>query len=90
MKSSTKTKILCFGGSALILLVIGFISYELYLHGLENKVYANNISTSIFFSDTLATAGTAAPWALFSLNFFICRSLIKKWWRFAKKNYLEK
>jgi len=84
-KNSLRFHLLSLGGSLLILAVIVGISYEFYIYGIENKVYTNNYTTSVLFSDTLRTATGAAPLALFSLNFFICRTLIKKWRKFVKR-----
>jgi|GEM_PF-2098826 len=83
-----KIKLLSLLGSLIILGIMALISYEFYLHGTENNVYTNNYTTSVLFSDTLVTASGAAPLALFSLNFFVCRSLIKKWRHFIRRNFL--
>lgn len=82
-----KIKLLILLGAILILLATGLVSYELYLHGIENKVYTNNYTTSVLFSDSLVASSGAAPLALFSLNFFFCRSLIKKWARLIKRKF---
>ncbi len=76
-------------GTGLILSLAIGLTYELYLHGIENDVYTNNYTTSILFSDTLSTGTGAAPLALAGLNWFLCRTGIKKW-RKAVRMFMEK
>ena len=72
-------------GTALILVLAVGVTYELYMYGIENKVYTNNYTTSVLLSDTLSTGTGAAPFALAGLNWFICKSGIKRWRSFIRK-----
>ncbi|QQR55102.1 hypothetical protein IPG41_00800 [Candidatus Peregrinibacteria bacterium] len=72
-------------GTALILVLAIGVTYELYIYGIENMVYTNNYTTSVLLSDTLATGTGVAPLALAGLNWFICKSAIKKWRKFIRK-----
>lgn len=74
-------------GTTLILSLAIVISFQLYKNGYEEKVFTNNYTTSVLYSDSLATASGAAPWALMSLNWFLCRSMIKRWFLFLKKRF---
>jgi Na+/glutamate symporter len=66
-------------GTGLILSLAIFLTYILYQHGIENKVFANNYTTSVLFSHSLATGTSAAPMALAGLNWFFCKTAVKKW-----------
>lgn len=79
-----KTDVLSGVGTALILIITVGVTYELYIHGIENKVFTNNYTTTVLFSDTLATGTGAAPWALMGLNWFICKSAVKKWRKYIR------
>lgn len=75
-------------GTGLILSLGILVSYGLYTQGMENKIFANNYSTTVLLSDSLTSkTGAAAPWALFSLMYFVCRSSVKKWRRFIFRNF---
>lgn len=80
-------KFLKISGSFLILSLGILISFKLYNSSLEEAVYTNNYTTSILYSDSLAMSSGAAPWALMSLNWFLCRSGLKRWWRFISKRF---
>lgn len=79
-----KTDLLSGLGTGLILSLGIGLTYELYIHGIENKVFTNNYTTSVLFSDTLASSTGAAPMALAGLNWFLCRMSIKKWRKFIR------
>lgn len=59
----------------------------LYQYGIENKIFTNNLTTSVLFSDTLSTANGAAPWVLMSFNWFLCKSGVKHWRKFIAQFY---
>ena len=69
-------------GTGLILALGLVVTLELYTHGIEHNVYSNNYTTNLLLSETLVTTSGAAPWAIFSLNWFLCKSAIIKWRRF--------
>lgn len=71
-------------GVILILSIAGVITYFLYQNNVEDQVFTNNYTTSVLFSDSLASSSGAAPWALLSLNWFACRAMIKRWMVFIK------
>lgn len=82
---NSKLKILIrWGGTGTILSLALAVTYVLYQFNVEERVFTNNYTTSVLFSDSLATSSGAAPWALLSLNWFVCRSMIKRWLGFAK------
>ncbi|MFA4815556.1 MAG: hypothetical protein WC924_05935 [Candidatus Gracilibacteria bacterium] len=91
MKKETKKHLLRTGlrgvGVGIILAGALALTYVLYQNNVENQVFTNNYTTSVLFSDSLATASGAAPWALLSLNWFVCRSMVKRWLRFIKKRF---
>lgn len=80
-----KTDVLSGIGTGLIVSLALFATYELYIHGIENKVFTNNYTTSVLFSDSLAASTGAAPMALAGLNWFICKSAVKKWRKAIRK-----
>ncbi len=91
MKKDSKKKLVyrfsqVLGTSLIVAIAVG-ISFQLYQNGFEEKVFTNNYTTSILYSDSLATASGAAPWALMSLNWFLCRSVIKRWFLLLKKYF---
>lgn len=63
------------------------VTYFLYHQNVEEQIFTNNYTTSVLFSDSLASASGAAPWALLSLNWFLCRSAVKRWLGFIKKRF---
>ncbi len=80
-----KTDVLSGVGTGLILSLGIGLTYELYVHGIENNVFTNNYTTSVLFSDTLANSTGAAPWAILGLNWFFCKSAVKKWRKFIRQ-----
>lgn len=80
-------KLLQYGGSATILGLAGVITYVLYQHDVQEQVFTNNYTTSVLFSDSLATSSGAAPWALLSLNWFACRAMMKRWLGYITKRF---
>ena len=81
------SKVLMVGGVVLILAIAGLITYYLYQNNVEDSVFTNNYTTSVLFSDSLATSSGAAPWALLSLNWFACRAMIKRWMAFIRARF---
>lgn len=75
-----------FGGSVILGTALVF-SFWLYTNGFDNTVYTNNYTTSILYSDSLATASGAAPWALMTLNWFLARSGLKHWVNWITKRF---
>lgn len=74
-------------GSSLILTLAVVISLGLYENGIEKDVFTNNYTTSVLYSDSLTTMSGAAPWALLSLNWLVCRSAIKRWLQLIRKHF---
>ncbi len=91
MKKTTTKKHIGTGlkwfGTASILSLALVLTWVLHQHGIEDDVYTNNYTTSVLFSDSLASASGAAPWAMLSLNWFVCRAMIKRWLLFVKKRF---
>lgn len=91
MKKKNKKKpfaiFLTWLGVLSIVLIALAVTFLLYKHEVEKQVYTNNYTTSILFSDSLAQASGAAPWALLSLNWFVCRSMVKRWLAYIKKRF---
>jgi hypothetical protein len=75
------------GGTALILVLALLATFQLYQNDVNKEVYMNNYTTSVLFSDSLSTASGAAPWALLSLNWFVCRAAVKRWLSFVTKRF---
>lgn len=73
-------------GILVILTIAGVITYFLHQNNVNEQVFTNNYTTSVLFSDSLASSSGAAPWALMSLNWFACRAILKRWILFIK-NY---
>lgn len=74
-------------GSGLILGGALLSTAVLYQYGVEDKIFTNNLTTSVLFSDTLSTANGAAPWVLMSFNWFLCKAGLKRWRRFIAQFY---
>ena len=74
-------------GSGLILVLAIGISFKLYNSTLEDAVFTNNYTTSVLYSDSLTVSSGAAPWALMTLNWFLARSALKRWWQFITKYF---
>lgn len=72
-------------GSALILVLSLGATYWLWQQGIKENIFPETFSTSVMLSDTLASMNTAAPWALISINWLACRTLIKGWRRKVKR-----
>ena len=72
-------------GCGLILVLALGISFKLYNSSLEDTVFTNNYTTSVLYSDSLTVSSGAAPWALMTLNWFLARSALKRWWHFITK-----
>lgn len=91
MKKDTKTRLLHTGlrgiGTGVIMAGALIVTYTLYQNNVEEQVFTNNYTTSVLFSDSLASASGAAPWALLSLNWFVCRAMIKRWLSFITKRF---
>ncbi len=81
------SKALMVGGVIVILATAGVITYLLYQNNVEDQVFTNNYTTSVLFSDSLATSSGAAPWALLSLNWFACRAMIQRWMAFIRARF---
>lgn len=88
-KASNKhlSKFLLVGGVILILAIGGLITYFLYQNNVGDQVFTNNYTTSVLFSDSLATSSGAAPWALLSLNWFACRAMVNRWIGFIRARF---
>lgn len=84
--SLKKHLLLVFGTGFILILALG-ITLLLHQNNVEDQVYTNNYTTSLLFSDSLASASGAAPWALISLNWFVCRSAVKRWISYVKKQF---
>lgn len=74
-------------GTGIIMASALVVTYVLYQNNVEEQVFTNNYTTSVLFSDSLASASGAAPWALLSLNWFVCRAMIKRWLGFITKRF---
>lgn len=85
--NSLKKRILLVFGTAIILALALGITWVLHENNVEDQVYTNNYTTSLLFSDSLASASGAAPWALISLNWFVCRSAVKRWIAYVKNQF---
>lgn len=81
------SKGLLVAGVVVILAIAGYITYYLYQNNVDEQVFTNNYTTSVLFSDSLATSSGAAPWALLSLNWFVCRALIQRWMGFIRSRF---
>lgn len=66
-------------GTGLIIALGLFVTAQLYMHGVEHSAYSNNYTTNLLLSDSLTETTGAAPWAIFSLNWFLCKTAVKKW-----------
>lgn len=91
MKKDTKTHLLRTGlrgiGTGVIMGGALIVTFALYQNDVQEQVFTNNYTTSVLFSDSLASASGAAPWALLSLNWFLCRAMIKRWLGFIMKRF---
>lgn len=74
-------------GCGLILVLATVISLKLYNSTLEDAVFTNNYTTSVLYSDSLTVSSGAAPWALMTLNWFLARTALKRWWHFVTKYF---
>ena len=81
------SKGLLVGGVIVIVAIAGLITYYLYQNNVEEQVFTNNYTTSVLFYDSLATSSGAAPWALLSLNWFVCRAMIQRWMAFIRARF---
>lgn len=76
-KYSKKFYFLSGVGSGLILFLAILITWTLWQKGVEQAIFTNHFATSVLFTDSLTSAGSAAPWALISINWLACKSSIK-------------
>jgi hypothetical protein len=72
--------------SALIISLAIGLTWLAWEMGLNNALMTENLSTSLINQEVIKQAGTAAPWALMSLNWFVCKETIKKWRAFLKRH----
>ncbi len=74
-------------GSSLILIGMAAFTQLLWTHGIENHVFAANISTALFLGDHLSFTTEAAPYALVSMNWFLANCFEKEFRLWAKKRF---
>ncbi len=82
MKYPLRTQIYSGLGTGLIVAFSLFVTFQLYLNGVEKSVYTNNYTTNLLLSDTLTETSGAAPWLLLSVLWFVTKTTVKKWRRF--------
>lgn len=75
-------------GSSLI--IVGMVAFTQFLwkHGIENDVFAYNISTAIFITDDLRLTTEAAPYALMSMNWFLAKVFEKEFRLWTKRRFV--
>ena len=70
------------GCSVIVVLAI-CATYLLWQAGVKEQIYTSTMTTSVFFTSGLDSLGASTPWALLSLNWFACRSMIHKYRNFV-------
>jgi hypothetical protein len=74
-------------GAGLILSLALGLTYFFWQLGVEEKIYANHMTTSVFFTEGLSVAGAATPWALISINWLACKTSVSKWRKYVKRKF---
>ena len=70
------------------LMILGFgisITIWIYKNHIQHNVFTNNYTTSVLFSESLKSTSGAAPWAIISLNWYLCKSGIMKWAKWIRQ-----
>lgn len=79
------------GLGASVILSLGVAATAAMWHyGFREATIATNYTTSFLFPETFHMANAASPWALASLNAFLCKYSIKGWRKWAKRRFASK
>lgn len=85
-KLSSRSFYVISGVGASMILSLGVAVTALMWHfGFSESIVAANYSTSFLITDAVKVAQNASPWALVSLNAFVCRYGIFKWVNWLKR-----
>lgn len=71
-------------GASVILSLGVAVTAAMWHYGFRDATIATNYTTSFLFPETVRMATVASPWALASLNGFLCKYGIKAWRKWAK------
>ncbi len=87
MKYPLRSQIYSGLGTGAIIALSLFVTFQLYMNGVEKSVYTNNYTTNLLLSDTLTETSGAAPWLLLSVIWVACRTTVKKWRKFIYDHF---